>query len=96
MTSHVAVLPFTVVAVTVVAPTLIAVTFPCTGVTVAIVSSLEVNLTDLSVAVFGDTVADNVSVAPTVSVAVVLFKVTPDGAILLGPQRQIRLLFVAL
>ena len=96
MTSHVAVLPFTVVAVTVVAPTLIAVTFPCTGVTVAIVSSLEVNLTDLSVAVSGDTAADNVSVAPTVSVAVVLFKVTPDGAILLGPQRQIHLLFVAL
>ena len=96
MTLHVAVLPFTVVAVTVVAPTLIAVTFPCTGVTVAIVSSLEVNLTDLSVAVSGDTVADNISVAPTVSVAVVLFKVTPDGAILLGPQRQIRLLFVFL
>ncbi len=96
MTSHVAVLPFTVVAVTVVAPTLIAVTFPCTGVTVAIVSSLEVNLTDLSVAVFGDTVADNVSVDPTVSVAVVLFKVTPDGAKLLGPKRQIHLLFVVL
>ena len=96
MTSHVAVLPFTVVAVTVVAPTLIAVTFPCTGVTVAIVSSLEVNLTDLSVAVSGDTVADNVSVDPTVSVAVVLFKVTPDGAKLLGPKRQIHLLFVVL
>ena len=96
MTSHVAVLPFTVVAVTVVAPTLIAVTFPCTGVTVAIVSSLEVNWTDLSVAVSGDTAADNVSVAPTVSVAVVLFKVTPDGSTLLGPKRQIHLLFVFL
>ena len=96
MTSHVAVLPFTVVAVTVVAPVLIAVTFPCTGVTVAIVSSLEVNLTDLSVAVSGDTAADNVSVAPTVSVAVVLFKVTPDGSIPLGPKRQIHLLFVFL
>ena len=96
MTSHVAVLPFTVVAVTVVAPTLIAVTFPCTGVTVAIVSSLEVNLTDLSIAVSGDTAADNVSVAPTVSVAVVLFKVTPDGSTLLGPKIQIHLLFVFL
>ncbi len=55
------------------------------GVTVAIVSSLEVNLTDLSVAVSGDTVADSVSDAPTVSVVVVLFNVTPDGSTLLGP-----------
>ncbi len=96
MTLHVAVLSFEVVAVIVAVPAFTAVTFPCTGVTVVIVSSLEVNLTDLSVAVSGDTVADNVSVAPTVSVAVVLFKVTPDGAKLLGPKRQIHLLFVVL
>lgn len=96
MTSHVAVLPFTVVAVTVVAPVLIAVTFPCTGVTVATVTSLEVNWTDLSVESVGATVADNVSVAPTASVAVVLFKVMPDGSTLLGLKIQKLRLFVVL
>ncbi len=50
----------------------------------AIVSLLELYLTDLSVASAGKTVADSVSDAPTTSVVAVLLSVTPDGSILLG------------
>lgn len=65
MTWQVAVLPFTVVAVIVVDPAATAVTFPCTGVTVAIDILLELNLTDLSLASVGRTVAFNVAAPPT-------------------------------
>lgn len=65
-----------------------AVTFPCTGVTVAIAVLLELYWTDLSEASLGTTVADSVSFAPTASVAVVLFRVTPDGSTLLGRMKR--------
>lgn len=65
-----------------------AVTFPCTGVTVAIVVLLELYWTDLSEASLGTTVADSVSFAPTSRVNVGLFSVTPDGATLLGCKRR--------
>lgn len=83
MTSQVAVLPFAVVPVIFVLPSALPTTFPCFGVTVAIVGSLEVKVTVLSSASSGKTVAVNVSFAPTASDNVVLFNVTLLGAITL-------------
>ena len=73
-----------VVAVMVAVPSATAVTFPWTGVTVAMAVSVDANCTDLSSASEGKTVADRVSVAPTSRDNVVLFNVTPEGAMLLG------------
>jgi hypothetical protein len=83
VTSHVTVDPLTVVAVIFVLPSALPTIFPCFGVTVAIVGSLEVKVTVLSSAFSGKTVAVNVSFAPTTSDNVVLFNVTLVGAITL-------------
>lgn len=84
MTSQVAVLPLTVVAVIVAVPAATAVTLPCFGVTVATSVLLELNVTVLSVASAGVTVATNVSFTPCARDNVVLLSVTPVGATLLG------------
>ena len=78
VTSHVAVLPLTVVAVIVAVPGAIAVTVPSE--TVAALVLLLVHVTVLSDASEGKTVAVRVSIFPGSRVRVVLLRVTEDGS----------------
>lgn len=64
-------------------PSAMMLTSPCAD-TVAIVSSVDNQVTVLSAALAGATVATSVSFPPTSRDNVVLFNVTPVGATLLG------------
>jgi len=73
--------PSSVVAVMVAEPVATPVTTPLVALTVALVISEDDQTTALFVAFVGNTVATNCVVDPTPTVAVVLFKITLDTAI---------------
>ena len=70
-------LPSSVVPTIFVTPSATAVTFPCTGVTVQIAASSELNLYALFVAFSGMIVGVNVAVSPTFKANSVLSNVIP-------------------
>lgn len=72
--------PSVVVTVMVAEPVATPVTRPLVGLTVALPVSEDDQATVLSVALVGKTVATNCVVAPTPTVAVILFKMTLDTA----------------
>ena len=76
-----ALLPFAVRAVMTAVPALRAVTVPFV-MTVATTSLFEDQVTDLSVAVAGSTVAESLTVLPASSVSAVLLKVTDEASVL--------------